>query len=318
LQSDDEINNTQQFIFLQGTLELENEWVITSGASLNSLSLDFRRLSDVPSQERKRTFQNEWMPRISLLRKLGIRTSAYLTVARGFSAPTTAEVLPSTNIFNTTLQGETGWNYEAGLRGNILKNKFYFDINAFYFRLQNAIVQRRDASGADYFENAGSANQQGIESFFSYTAIKKDAGFLKNIKINLSSTINNFKYKTFKRLNDDFSGNTIPGVAKNTIAAGLDAYTRPGLYANLTYFQSGKIFLNDANTAVAEPYHIATIRVGIKRVLVKKTIFDFYAGIDNLLDETYSLGNDINAANGRYYNAAARRNFYAGLRFDFH
>ncbi|MBL0337036.1 MAG: TonB-dependent receptor [Chitinophagaceae bacterium] len=43
---------------------------------------------------------------------------------------------------------------------------------------------------------------------------------------------------------------------------------------------------------------------------------NLYAGVENLLDETYSLGNDINAAAGRYYNAAAGRSFYAGVVFN--
>jgi iron complex outermembrane receptor protein len=38
-----------------------------------------------------------------------------------------------------------------------------------------------------------------------------------------------------------------------------------------------------------------------------------FAGIDNALDEKYSLGNDLNAFGGRYYNAAMPRNYYAGL-----
>ncbi|MEQ9413093.1 MAG: hypothetical protein RIF39_04650 [Cyclobacteriaceae bacterium] len=43
---------------------------------------------------------------------------------------------------------------------------------------------------------------------------------------------------------------------------------------------------------------------------------NFFAGGDNLLDKTYSLGNDLNAFGGRYFNAAAGRNYYAGLQFD--
>ena len=47
----------------------------------------------------------------------------------------------------------------------------------------------------------------------------------------------------------------------------------------------------------------------------KKVQLNIYAGGDNLLDEIYSLGNDINAAGGRYYNAAFARNYYFGLGF---
>ena len=36
-----------------------------------------------------------------------------------------------------------------------------------------------------------------------------------------------------------------------------------------------------------------------------------------LLDEKYSLGNDLNAIGGRYYNAAAPINYYFGLNLGF-
>ena len=49
-------------------------------------------------------------------------------------------------------------------------------------------------------------------------------------------------------------------------------------------------------------------------VAIKKSLkVNFYAGVDNLLNEQYSLGNDINAAAGRYYNAAPAKNYFSGL-----
>jgi iron complex outermembrane receptor protein len=35
--------------------------------------------------------------------------------------------------------------------------------------------------------------------------------------------------------------------------------------------------------------------------------------MDNILNEVYSLGNDINAAGNRFYNPAPRRNVFAGV-----
>lgn len=35
-----------------------------------------------------------------------------------------------------------------------------------------------------------------------------------------------------------------------------------------------------------------------------KTTLDIFAGADNVFDETYSLGNDINAAANRFFNVA--------------
>lgn len=317
LQTDDEIYNSQGFIFIQGIAELHAGWIFTAGASINKLSLDFRRLSTLPSVTKKRNFNNEITPRFAILKKLNKAVSVYGSISRGFSAPTTAEVLPSTNIFNSQLQAESGIDYEFGLRGSALKNKFYFDINAFFYRLKNAIVQQRDASGADYFDNAGSAKQNGLESFLSYKILDNDHLFFNRIEINVSDTWNNFHYKEFKQVNNDYSGNQLPGVAPQTLAAAFDVSTKIGLYANTTFFHSGRIALNDANTDYASAYNLLGLRLGIKKGLSKKIQLQIFTGTENIFDEKYSLGNDINAAGGRYYNAAAGRNYYAGISVNF-
>jgi iron complex outermembrane receptor protein len=55
--------------------------------------------------------------------------------------------------------------------------------------------------------------------------------------------------------------------------------------------------------------------MGYKKDFNKKTSAEIFVGADNLFDAKYSLGNDINAAVGRYYNAAPGRNYYAGIIF---
>jgi iron complex outermembrane receptor protein len=46
---------------------------------------------------------------------------------------------------------------------------------------------------------------------------------------------------------------------------------------------------------------------------IGKNTLKFNAGIDNLLNENYSLGNDLNAFGNRFYNPAAKRNYFFGL-----
>ena len=48
-------------------------------------------------------------------------------------------------------------------------------------------------------------------------------------------------------------------------------------------------------------------------MLKDKWKFRLLAGADNLLDQKYSLGNDINAFGGRYYNVAPGRNYWVSL-----
>jgi iron complex outermembrane recepter protein len=317
LQTDDEIYNSQAFVFLQGNADLTNGWTFTAGASINRLTLHFTRLSVLPPVNDNRNFKNEITPRFAVLKKISKRVSVYGSIARGFSAPTTAEILPSINVFNTTLQAESGIDYEFGARGSLLKNKLYFDINAFFYKLKNAIVQRRDASSADFFENAGSAKQNGLETLVTYELINNELQFFNHLFIHASDTWNNFHYGAFKQLTNDFSGKKLPGVASQTVAAGFDVSTKVGVYSNTTFFYSGPIAMNDANTEYADPYHLLGMRIGYKYRSPKKFQWEIFTGAENILNEKYSLGNDINATGGRYYNVAPGRNYYAGIILEY-
>ena len=39
-----------------------------------------------------------------------------------------------------------------------------------------------------------------------------------------------------------------------------------------------------------------------------------YGGVENATDRRYSLGNDLNAFGGRYFQPAPGRNYYAGTQ----
>ena len=103
---------------------------------------------------------------------------------------------------------------------------------------------------------------------------------------------------------------------KNIIAVLADVQFKKGIYFNSTWYYADKIFLDDANAVSADAYHLIGCRVGWKVNLKTNNKLNFYFGVDNLLNETYSLGNDINAAGGRYYNAAPAKNYYAGIAFE--
>jgi iron complex outermembrane recepter protein len=240
----------------------------------------------------------------------------YTSVAKGFSPPAIAEVLPPSRAINTNLNAETGINYEAGIKSNWFNNRLYIEVNAFYFRLQDAIVQRQETNAANYYINAGHTRQKGLETQLSYQLLPSGNPVFKQSRLWISHTLNDFRYDDFKQLNTDFSGKRMPGVAKHTVAAGIDLTTAFGWYTNITYYYSDPVPMNDANTDFASSYNLLGGRIGYKKIF-KQFSLDIFGGADNLFDMHYSLGNDINAAAGRYYNAAAGINYFAGVSFQF-
>ncbi|MEO5997132.1 MAG: TonB-dependent receptor [Chitinophagaceae bacterium] len=316
IQTDDEVNNKQLGVFLQTDITLPRGWIVTAGVSSNKSNITFQRLSLVPSFVYKTNYDNELAPRVSLLKKINARLSVYGLVSKGFSPPTISELLPSTSVINTDLQAEHGINYELGFRGSFFKH-LSVDINAFYFRLQNSITARRDASGADYFTNAGNTKQQGIETALNYQIGRNEERFISQCTIWFSHTYQHFRYKDFKQVATDFSGKQIPGIAPHTVATGIDFVTKPGWYAGINYFYSDRIALNDANSEFASSYNLLGFKTGYKVSIGKHVKADVFVSGDNLFNQTYSLGNDINAAVNRFYNAAPGVNYQAGIGLQF-
>ena len=313
--TNDNVRNSIWSIFAQADFRLKYDINVTAGLSINKSSIKIKRLSIPSLTEQKRSYKSEAAPRLAISKKIVADLYLYGSIAKGFSPPTVAEVLPSTSVISTNLNAEHGINYEAGFKSSWLNKQLYVEVNAFYYRLQNAIVQRRDASNADYFTNAGATKQKGIESQASYLLLPHNS-FVGNSRIWISHTWNNFTYSDFKQLTNDYSGKKLPSVAKHTVAAGADVNIKPGVYFNITYYYIDPIPLNDANTESASSYNLLGGRIGWKKEFHKKNKIDLFAGIDNAFNVVYSLGNDINAAGGRYFNAAAGRNFYGGLSFS--
>lgn len=315
LQTNDDIDYDTYSIFVQGDISINDSWFITAGTSLNQSKVKFTRLSNRPINVQQRTYRQEWAPRISMVKKIGRNTSLTGTIAKGFSPPTVAELLPSTGRISTELEAETGWNYEAGIRHQLrpANGWLWLELTGYYFKLNNTLVQRRDNSGADFFINAGDTRQKGIELSTNYSKHFGKSHFLNEVLVEAAYAYSHFRYGSFTKDTIDFSGKTLPSVPAHTFSFLIDVRAKNGLYVNASYYSASKIFLNDANTAAAEPYHLIGLRLGWTLVMKKNIALGFYAGADNLLDEVYSLGNDINDARGRYYNTAARRNYYAGV-----
>jgi iron complex outermembrane receptor protein len=126
-----------------------------------------------------------------------------------------------------------------------------------------------------------------------------------------------FSFATYKVNTADYSGNDLTGVPGHTVLLGIDLEARPGMYVQASVNRTSAIPLNDANDQYADPYTLVQGRIGWKRALKGEKGIDIFLGVDNALNQGYSLGNDINAFGRRFYNPAAVRNYYGGLRFSF-
>ena len=317
LQTDDELRAQQGNVFLQNELQLPFGLVGTLGLSYNQTQYQFTRFSIAGKPgpgPQNRAFSPVGLLRASVLKTLGQQASVFVNFSTGYSAPTSQEVLSSAGFFNAELEPERGQQVELGLRGRLFDH-LQFDVVGYSLNLSNTIVRRSLANGADYFVNAGRTQQLGLESYLGYDLLSARTNTNGPVlKLWQSLTLTDYKYLSYQQLATDLSGNKVPGVAPFTGVWGLDAVLPMGLYAHITYQFLNQFALNDANTATSDPTRLLQATIGYKQLIGKHLTADLYAGGDNLLDQTYSLGYDLNAVGNRYYNAASRRNFTVGLR----
>jgi len=312
----DRVRSTQGFLFTQLDLQLAGGLVVQAGASMNDFGYRLERT--IPSSPSfRQNFDLQFLPRIGLLYKVSDDISLHASASRGYSAPGLAEIRPSAGGIYSDLQAEYGWSYEAGVKGSWWGSRLNTDLTAFRFDLKDAIVRRTNAAGAEYFVNAGGTVQKGLEVFFEAFLVNRQKGIVKQLRAWNSSTLYDFKFSDYKVNNTDHSGNRLTGVPSKVVVTGVDLVFPRGIYLNLTMNYTADLPLNDANDEYAPAYRLWQTRVGWKKNWKGGQDTELFAGVDNVADELYSLGNDINAFGRRFYNPAPGRNYFMGLRVSF-
>ena len=333
LRYDDEITTTTGFVFAQADYSLPAAFLLTVAASYNRLRYGIARVSDAATNPAGyrfgRDFRPEVSPRVALLKEFGPSLSVYASVSTGFSPPTVAEIRPSDGSLNFDLQAERGTSYEVGTRGSAWANRLRYEVNVFAVGLRETIVSSSTDQGIVVFRNTGSTYQRGLEAALSgwlwqqrqvSSTVYRDPAreMLRQAETGLrawaSYAYNNFRFGSYASGGPDLSGNRLTGTAPHTLSAGLDFSERCGFYLSPNLSHQARVVLNDANTEEAAGYWVFGARGGWRRTLAGHLETNLYAGLDNATDRSYSLGNDLNAFGGRYFQPAPGRAWYVGVQ----
>jgi iron complex outermembrane receptor protein len=314
IQKIDNMVNNQLFVFSHLIVDFYNKWLLEAGLSLNVNDFSFYSRAPYTTGVDKRFFAPQLMPKIAVSYQVASLVSWRTSISKGYSPPTLAEIRSSDNRVNTTLQPENGWNYETGIRFHTRKNVFWWDMAAFYYLLENAIVLRVNEAGQEYFVNAGGTKQFGIESQVIVRIIQeRKTKLIRGVDFSNSLTYSNFIFNNYSNGLIDYSGNKLTGVPESVCVSGLLMQFPFQFYLFFQHTYTTSIFLDDANTVSAKPSSIFLIKSGWKFINKPGFQFALSMGVDNVTNEKYSLGNDLNALGGRYYNAAMPRNYFCKL-----
>ena len=140
--------------------------------------------------------------------------------------------------------------------------------------------------------------------------------FITALDVGNSFSFQPYRFSDYVENGATYSGNSVTGVPRTVNVSGVDVQTKTGWFANITLNCTSQLPLNDANTAYAKAYQLLQAKIG-KTFKLHKCTLHVFAGADNLLNQLYSLGDDLNAVHGLYYNPSPKRNYYGGVRVEF-
>ena len=310
-------------LFLQFNLQLLERLKLEAGLNVNSTSYELTDLFDEDNidQSGNYKFDHVISPRIGAVYAIVPGKNLYASVSHGFSTPTVAETLTPEGLINTSLEPETGINYEVGFKGNFLDNHLYAEVAAFSIRVENLLVAERVAEDQYIGRNAGRTNHKGVELLMNYNFRLSSA---LRARAFINAAFNSFKFDEFIDEEEDFSGNELPAVPGETLNAGLDLITNFGFSLRSTYQFEGEMPLNDANTEFRDFYNLVHLKASLTPLDIWRPRFlngweiEIFGGVNNVLDEHYAASVIPNAvgfggSDPRYFYPGMPRNYYGGM-----
>lgn len=307
--------------FADSKYHLTDAAILDLGFNINrtKYSLEDNFTDDATDLSGDYSFQTMFSPRIGFSYQLSDNSMAYAQVSHGFSPPKLEETLMPDGLINTDIQPETGWNYEIGSRGRIIKEIFQYELSLYLMDVKDLLVARR--TGDDQFigVNAGRTELKGIEVGLSYFIVNSEALSISNSN---ALSLNHHVFREFEDLDQDFSGNDLTGVPSHTFNSQLFVKSRPGIYGYVNYYSVGKIPIRDDNSVYSDAYQLVNLKVGYQAGFGSAWQFEIYGGINNVFDEKYASMLQINAGSfggsaPRYYYPGEPVNYYAGLKLGY-
>jgi iron complex outermembrane receptor protein len=305
LQYADDVTTKQGFLFVNASARIRKKWFIELGISDAFMRYNYYRISNNLLPKASKANTGLLAPQLGVSYALTPRTNLYVQISKGFSPPTLAEIRPSDGLFYTSLAPEFGWNIEGGIKGVAAYGKLAYELSWYHFNMQDAIVRQNTNSGIEYFVNAGSVKQGGAEMQMTYKVI---ASKLHQLNCRIGYAYQPYRFVHYVQAGNSYDGKEVTGNAKNQTVVSIDYNYKKKMSAFATLQTLSAVPLTDANDVYAPAYSLLQMGVSYKHKAIR-----YFMGVDNVLNASYSLGNDINAAGKRYYNPAAPRSLLFGI-----
>lgn len=300
--------------YAQATWTLGN-WTLQGGLRYSTVEVDVddKYIVGANGDDSGTRRYEKATPSVSLGYAFTPDLNGYVSVGKGFETPSQGELAYSqgTAGFNYGLEPSESTQYEIGLKARIAEGT---RVNAAVFQIntEDEIVVLENSGGRTSYQNAGKTLRRGfelgVESQFNeqwsaalaytYLAATYDSRFAAG-----SNTVD--------------KGNDLPGVPRTTLFGELAWKPVDGISTALEGLYRSKVYVEDTNVEKAAPsYAVFNWRTRFEQDLGSWKTHQTLR-LDNLLDRQYVGSVIVGDGNGRFYEAAPGRSWYAGAGVEY-
>ncbi len=310
LRRDEKDTATSLDPYLQAHWEIGN-WTSELGLRYSTMEMrvDDHYLANGDSSGSKKYQQAT--PSLSVMYAFTPDLRGYASVGKGFETPTQAEMAYApgeVESFNFGLKPATSMQYEMGVKYR-LGERTRLNAAVYEIHTDDEIVVASAMDGRTSYRNAGRTVRRGFE-----------ASLQSDLSEQWQTTL--VYTRTDARYADDISqtiesGNRLPGVPLDNLYGELVWKPVSSISMGVEGQYRSKVYVDDSNNAKAAPaYAVFNWRTRFEQHVGPWT-FHQLLRLDNLFDRQYVGSVIVGDGNGRYYEAAPGRSWYAGAGLEY-
>ena len=233
----------------------------------------------------------------------------FVSAGTAFETPTTTELAnrpDGAGGFNPLLQPERTRSVEGGVRGDGAWLRY--ELVVFRARVADKLVpfEVAETPGRQFYRNAASTLHRGVEA--AVEGRVGDTGTLWAAYTRLDARFDEYSLEGI-----DLHGRRVPGAAGHQAELGLSSRPVHGWRGRGHVRRTGRVAVDDANSAFAPAYTVAGGRLD-GRVELSRLLVEPYFGVENAFDRAHVAAVTVNAFGARYYEPGPGRSWYAGAR----
>ena len=286
-----------------------NDWTVQAGLRYNTVKIDvhdryLQNGDDSGSQRYSRA-----TPALGVMYAITPDLHVYGSAGAGFETPTQSELAysPDGSGFNGRLGPSRSHQVEAGIKARVWE-RTRVNLAVYDIRTKNEIVVASAAGGRSTFQNAARTQRRGVE-------LGVESELSRQVTATLAFSHLRAVYDSSVSAGNSgiARGNRLPGVPASTLYGEL-AYTPVSwLSTAVEGMYRSSVQVQDSNDAQAAPgYTVFNLRARFTQSYGDWRL-EQLVRLENVLDKKYIGSVIVGDGNGRYYEPAPGRAWYAGV-----